>query len=96
MALWKNPDRIQTTLGESILGKRKRAVIGVHERVKITQSQCYSCSMTNGRPRAILSEISANQKLKKRPEWGCGTCGVNLCVRGECWAEWHSTRIDNE
>ena len=96
MTLWRRPDRIQTTLGESILGKRKRASIGVHERVKMTQSLCYSCSMTDGRPRIILGEISANQKLKKRSTWGCGTCDVNLCVYGECWAKWHINKEDNK
>ena len=57
------------------------------ERRLICQT-CEACNPLYVENRAILGEISGNQK-RKRTCYGCSVCDVPLCKEGSCWVEFH-------
>jgi Transposase IS4 len=39
----------------------------------------------------VNEEQSRKRKRVSRSQWGCDSCGVCLCQKGDCWDQYHST-----
>jgi len=38
----------------------------------------------------VNGEQSRKRKRQSKSKWGCNSCGVCLCQRGDCWEQYHS------
>jgi hypothetical protein len=65
------------------------------------EQDCCGCfiagqSREPSKKRKVLGEISANQRLQKRPRstmYGCKACDQPLCKEGPCWEAFHSQKL---